>query len=211
MLVGVPIKVEAPPIDAEYAIASKRGIAKSSSLKFISFEKIAITDNAIGSIIIVDAVLLTHMLIEAVVIIKPAIILLGLVPDKDKIFKAILLCKPQASIAEAIIKPPRKSKTNGWAYELAINFKSKILKIGNSTSGTIPVKYIGIASVTHHTVINKAMPAVNQADLLKSFGGFVNIKINNINIPRTIPNRETFSLLIILFPLNSCWRFRGNI
>ena len=115
MLVGVPIKVEAPPIDAEYAISSRRGIAKSSSLKFISFEKIAITDNAIGSIIIVDAVLLTHMLIKAVVIIKPAIILLGLVPDKDKIFKAILLCKPQASIAEAIIKPPRKSKTNGWA------------------------------------------------------------------------------------------------
>ena len=75
----------------------------------------------------------------------------------------------------------------------------------------MPVKYIGIASVTHHTVINKVMPAVNQAVLLKSFGGFVNKKIISINIPKTIPNRETFSLLIILFPLNSCWRFRRNI
>ena len=88
MLVGVPIKVEAPPIDAEYAIASKSGIAKSSSLEFISFEKIVITDNAIGSIIIVDAVLLTHILKSPVVIIKPAIILLGLVPEKVNIFKA---------------------------------------------------------------------------------------------------------------------------
>ena len=80
-----------------------------------------------------------------------------------------------------------------------------------------PVKYIGIASVTHHTVINKVMPAVNQAVLLKSFGGFVDIKINSINMPRNIPNRETFSLLIILFLLNSatpvnalfCCGFRG--
>ena len=42
MLVGVPIKVEAPPIDAEYAIASKSGIAKSTSFTFVSFEKIVI-------------------------------------------------------------------------------------------------------------------------------------------------------------------------
>ena len=68
-----------------------------------------------GNIIIVDAVLLTHMLIKAVAIINPAIILLGLVPDKDKIFKAILLCNPQASIADAIIKPPKNNKTSGCA------------------------------------------------------------------------------------------------
>ena len=211
MLVGVPIKVEAPPIDAEYAIASKSGIAKSVSFEFVSFEKIVTTDNAIGNIIIVEAVLLTHILIKAVVIINPAIILLGLVPEKDKIFKAMRLCKPHDSIAEAIINPPRKSKTKGWAYELAIKFKSNILKIGNNIRGMTPVKYIGIASVTHHIVISKVIPAVNQAVLLKSFGGFVNIKINSINIPKTVPNRETFSLLIILFPLNSCWRFRRNI
>ena len=211
MFVGVPIKVEAPPIDAEYATASRSGIAKSSSFAFVSFEKIVTTDNAIGNIIIVEAVLLTHILIKAVVIIKPAIILLGLVPERDRIFKAIRLCKPHASIAEAIINPPRKRRTKGWAYELAIKFKSKILKIGNNMRGIMPVKYIGIASVTHHTVINKAIPALNQAVLLKSSGGFVNIKINNIDIPRTIPNRETFSLLIILFPLNCCWRFRRNI
>ena len=79
------------------------------------FEKIVITDTAIGNIIIVEAVLLTHILIKAVAIINPAIILLGLVPDKDKIFKAILLCNPQASIAEAIIKPPKNNKTSGCA------------------------------------------------------------------------------------------------
>ena len=60
-------------------------------LIFAWLEKIAMTDNAIGSIIIVDAVLLTHILIKAVVNMKPAIILLGLVPDKRNKFKAIRL------------------------------------------------------------------------------------------------------------------------
>ena len=45
--------------------------------------------------------------------INPAIILLGLVPDNPNIFKAILLCKPLVSIADAIIKPPKNNKTNG--------------------------------------------------------------------------------------------------
>ena len=70
---------------------------------------------------IVDAVLLTHILMEAVVIMKPAIILLGLVPDKDKIFNAILLWRPQDSIAEAIINPPKKRRTRGCAYEFEIS------------------------------------------------------------------------------------------
>ena len=54
--------------------------AKFSFLIFGWFEKIVITDTAIGNIIIVEAVLLTHILIKAVAIINPAIILLGLVP-----------------------------------------------------------------------------------------------------------------------------------
>ena len=87
----MPINVVAPPIDAEYAIESNKGTAKFLLLIFAWLEKIAMTDNAIGSIIIVDAVLLTHILIKAVVNMKPAIILLGLVPDKRNKFKAIRL------------------------------------------------------------------------------------------------------------------------
>ena len=88
---GVPIKVAIPPIDAEYAIANNNGIVKSFSLDCFWLENIAITEVAIGNIIIVDAVLLTHMLINAVAIIKPAIIIAGLVPEKDSMLMAILL------------------------------------------------------------------------------------------------------------------------
>ena len=38
---------------------------------------------------------------------------------------------------------------------------------GKSKRGTNPVAYIGIASVTHQTVINKATPAVNQANIIQ--------------------------------------------
>ena len=72
----------------------------------------------------VEAVLLTHILKIAVVNINPAMILLGLVPEKANIFKAILLCSPEDSIAAAIIKPPKKSNTNGCAYELATILRS---------------------------------------------------------------------------------------
>ena len=89
--------------------------------------------------IIVDAVLLTHMLINAVVIIKPATIIAGLVPEKDSMLMAILLWRPHDSIAEAIINPPRKRRTNGCAYELEISWISKILKNGKRTIGIKPV------------------------------------------------------------------------
>ena len=94
---------------------------------------------AIGNIIIVDAVLLTHILRSAVVIINPAIILLGLVPEKPSIFKAILLCSPLSSIAEAIMKPPKNKRTNGCAYEVATILISNRSNRGNKIKGIRPV------------------------------------------------------------------------
>jgi len=94
-------------------MANNNGIANSFLFIILFFEKIVITDIAIGNIITVEAVLLTHILNIAVVNINPAIILLGLVPHSPKIFKAILLCNPLLSIAEAMIKPPKNNKTNG--------------------------------------------------------------------------------------------------
>tara|TARA_B100001057_G_scaffold378470_1_gene383861 strand:+ start:5313 stop:5627 length:315 start_codon:yes stop_codon:yes gene_type:complete len=103
------------------------------------------------------------MLINAVVSINPAIILLGLVPEIDRIFKAILLCNPHDSIAEAIINPPRNNKTNGCAYELEICFNSEIPNSGNNIMGNKAVIYIGTASVIHQIVISNAIPAVIHA------------------------------------------------
>ena len=59
----------------------------------------------------------------------------------------------------------------------------------------MPVIYIGIASVTHQIVINKATPAVNHATLLRSSGGSEKKNIKNINIPKIRPNKDILFLL----------------
>ena len=64
---------------------------------------------------------------------------IALVPEKANIFKAILLCSPEDSIAAAIIKPPKKSNTNGCAYELAIILRSYNPKRGKEIRGKSPV------------------------------------------------------------------------
>ena len=59
----------------------------------------------------------------------------------------------------------------------------------------MPVKYIGMASVIHQIVINRATPAVNQPILLRPWGGSVNINIINTDKPNIRPNKEIVSLL----------------
>ena len=49
---------------------------------------------------------------------------------------------------------------------------------------------MGTASVTHQTVINIAIPAVNQAVLFNPNGGSVRIKVNSIKKPVKIPYKE---------------------
>jgi IMP dehydrogenase len=60
--------------------------------------------------------------------------------------------------------------------------------------------YRGMASVTHQIVINKAMPAVIHAALLRSSGGSKKINIDNINKPNNNPNKETDSLFNTVIP-----------
>ena len=57
-----------------------------------------------------------------------------------------------------------------------------------------------MASVTHQIVINKAMPAVIHAALLRSSGGSKKINIDNINKPNNNPNKETDSLFNTVIP-----------
>ena len=93
---GVPITVAIPPALAENAIPSITLRAKflSSLVKpSSSCIKSRITDMAIGSITTVLAVLLIHILMDAVAIIKPSTTLLGVVPVILMIFRAIRLCR----------------------------------------------------------------------------------------------------------------------
>ena len=49
---------------------------------------------------------------------------------------------------------------------------------------------MGIASVIHQTVINNAIPAVNQAALFNPTGGSVKIKLNMIKKPVMMPYKD---------------------
>ena len=115
MLVGVPIKVAVPPIEAAYAIYNNKGIAKFLFSTLFWLEKNAITEVAIGSIIIVVAVLLIHIDKKAVDIINPNTIKLGPALKLEIIKKAILLCKFVYCIAKPKMNPPKKRKIIGWA------------------------------------------------------------------------------------------------
>ena len=66
----------------------------------------------------------------------------------------------------------------------------------------MPVKYIGMASVIHQIVINKATPAVNHPALLRPSGGSENINKENINKPIIKPNKEIVSLLNNFYSLS---------
>jgi hypothetical protein len=113
---GVPIIVDMPPKLEAYAILSMM-----QSEKFLTFlvaisifETTAITETAIGNIIMVVAVLLSHMLIKPVEKIKPSNILLPPVPVKRMIFNAILLCRFHFSIPSPIMNPPINRKITSF-------------------------------------------------------------------------------------------------
>ena len=103
--------VAMPPKLDEYAIANIRHNEKFR-ISFLSLPSpiTFITDTAMGNIIMVVAVLLSHIEIRPVARIKPRMILFPLVPVILTIFKAIRLCKLHFSIARPIIKPPMKRK-----------------------------------------------------------------------------------------------------
>lgn len=132
-------------------------------MPFSSFFNRLITDMAMGSIITVVAVLLIHILINAVAIINPKIIPLGLVPVAFTRFKAIRLCRFLFSIPRAIRNPPIKRKIIGCAYEFAASEMVKTFSRGNNTSGSIAVTDKGTVSVTHQVIIQTATAITFQA------------------------------------------------
>jgi len=73
------------------------------------------TDRPMGSIMMLVAVLLTHMLMNAVAIMKPAICRLGWLPTASSVARAMRLCRFQRCIARPSRKPPRKRKMVGLA------------------------------------------------------------------------------------------------
>ena len=116
MFGGVPIIVAIPPTFAEKAIPNI--ILSAKFLSFCvnpssSFINNRITDKAIGNITTVVAVLLIHILNNAVANIKPRITRFGLVPVSLMIFRAILLCSFTFSNANAMTNPPKNKKTIG--------------------------------------------------------------------------------------------------
>lgn len=73
------------------------------------------TDRPMGSIMMLVAVLLTHILMNAVAIMKPAICRLGWLPTASSVARAMRLCRFQRCIARPSRKPPRKRKMVGLA------------------------------------------------------------------------------------------------
>src|SRR5690606_15133838 len=105
----------------------------------------------IGNIITDVAVLLIHMLKNAVATIKPKMIFLISEPIKLMIFNAIRLCKFHFSIAMAMINPPMYKNTYLCPKALVVVFRSIPLVSGNSTMGNNAVTAMGVACVMHHT------------------------------------------------------------
>ena len=87
MIVAIPPKFEAYAMD-NIILKAKFFFERSPS--FIS-KTTAMTDAAIGYIIMVVAVLLSHILMKPVERINPRMILFPLVPVSETIFNAILL------------------------------------------------------------------------------------------------------------------------
>ena len=113
---GVPITVAIPPALAEKAIPSITLKAKFlSPLVNPSWSSMSnfITEMAMGNITTVLAVLLIHILINAVAIINPRTTLLGVVPVIFIMVSAILLCRFTFSKAKAKINPPKNKKIIG--------------------------------------------------------------------------------------------------
>ena len=73
------------------------------------------TDSAMGSIMIVEAVLEIHMLNPAATAMNAPTNCRGRVPTRVSTLSAIRRCRPQRSTASAIINPPLNRKISGLA------------------------------------------------------------------------------------------------
>ena len=153
MIVEIPPKLEARAIDNMMPNEKLRTSLVSGWFSFIT----CMTDKAIGNIIIVVAVLLSHILIKPVARINPNMILLPLVPVRRTILSAILLCRFHFSIARPNRKPPRKRKITGLAKDEAVASSGAILNKGKSTNGNKATTGIGRDSVTHKVIMSTAI------------------------------------------------------
>ena len=117
-------------------------------------------ERAMGTIIMVVAVLDIHMDRKAVADMNPISILPGLMPKNINTFIAIRLCKFQRSMASAIKKPPKNRKIRWLKYMDEMVFPSTTPNNGNSTTGSSAVAASGMASVIHQVAINIAMAIV---------------------------------------------------
>ena len=157
-----------------------------------------ITEAAMGYIIIVVAVLLSHILIKPVESMKPKMIRFPPVPVNFTIDNAIRLCKCHFSIASPIMKPPIKRKITSFAYGAAA---SPILETpinGNNTNGMIATTGIGMASEIHHEIINMAIAKTLLAAGSNESGFKSNIKQNKMG-PVKNANLDNHTFFCSLF------------
>ena len=107
--------VAMPPMDAAYAIESRLAIASCGCGLPMRCSTTPITERTVGSIMTVVAMLEIHMLSVAEAIMNPATSMGGREPTKSMMVRAMRRCRPQRSMARAIMKPPMKRKMTGCA------------------------------------------------------------------------------------------------
>ena len=187
---AVPTRVDIPPIVAAYAIPSINDVSKyviSFSVKpgivLLTTEH---TAKPIGNSIRVVEVFITNILIKAAIVIKPAINFGPLDPAAIIICRAILLWRPDLSIARANMKPPKNKYILGFAYGIAASLNETIPINGNNAKGRRAVTATGMASVAHQIAIKLTIAATDQPSELRPWGaGIISIRIKtnkpNIN------------------------------
>jgi hypothetical protein len=116
-----------------------------------------------GNIIMVVAVLLSHMLRNPVAMMKPRMILLPLVPVLLTIWRAIRLWRFHFSMASPIMNPPMKRKITGLLYDLEVSSMLLIPSNGRRIRGTSATTGMGSVSATHQTIIRIAMATALRA------------------------------------------------
>ena len=111
MFGGVPINVAIPPMEAEYAVPSMRAMEKRRAADLSRCSRIGTRIAiAMGTIIMVDAVLLIHIDKNHVDVINPSTMRGGLVPRMRKMRSAMRRCNSQRCIASANKNPPMNRK-----------------------------------------------------------------------------------------------------
>src|SRR5690606_5400045 len=112
-----------------------------------------------GSIITAVAVLEIHIERKAAEIINPNSIEFAVPPNKEIILSAILLCRPQFSIAIASINPPTKRNITEFIYAEATSAPESTPSKGKRINGISEVAAIGTASVIQKIAIRTAIAA----------------------------------------------------